>query len=192
MIGFSMDAADNDRYYFENTSVPACESCGLVYETDWVNESFVLNRPRLDASSTFDGALVVSERFRRAVAGVDGARFVSLPSTTDAFLLVVERTVAIDQEARNVRQLDKCSRCGRFTQIAGATPVFLPAGVALEPGFSATDLHFGSARSNFPHSPGRKMAQSPIVLVDPATAERMALAELRGTILLEIQTATSP
>jgi len=185
LIGYSIHAADNDSFYYEfGEGVPACPACGLVTEPDWLNPAFDLQRIDQDISHTWDLALVVSKRFAEFATAYPGARFLPLPSAPGFALLTVDPTVPFDAERRGTTFEYPCSACGRFTEIAGADPVYLKPGTVLPKGFSRTDVEFGSAHWK---RPDRLIAQSPRRLVDPQLGEALAAQGFVGLRLEPIE-----
>lgn len=184
VIGYSIHAGDNDSFYYEfGEGVPACPACGLVTRLDWLNPTFLLERTGFDVSFTWDLAPTVSERFVTFVSAYPGARFLPLPAAPGFSLFILDPIVPFDAERRGTKLMDPCSGCARFTQIAGADPVYLKPGPVLPKGFSRTDIEFGSARER----PDRATAQSPQFLVDPELGEALASQALRGLRLEPIR-----
>ena len=178
VLGYAIHAADNDSFYYELAEhVPACPACGLVTEPDWLNPTFDLKRTDLDISYTWDAALIVSEKFVKFAGSYPGGRFLQLPSVPGFALFTVEPTVPFDAERRGTTFEDPCGACGRFTQIAGADPIYLKLGTVLPEGFSRTDVVFGSAHWN---RPDRFIAQSPGFLVDSELGRTLAAQEFVG------------
>ena len=182
--GYSLSGHDNKSWYWEDyDGVPKCASCGLVNDPLWINPDFELNRKDMDLSFTHDGQKIVSDRFVTASAGQPGITFIPLPNHPGHHLVDVDRTVAFDIEARGTTLSRRCPTCGRFTHIAGATPVHLRPGVTLQPGFSRTDIEFGSSRLN----PNLPYQQHPLILVDPDLGHHLASARLKGLVLKPIK-----
>jgi len=184
VIGYAIHAGDNDSFYYEGgEGVPVCSACGLITQPDWINPTFLLERTGFDISYTWDSAPIVSARFVEFASAYPGARFLPLPSAPGFALFVVDPIVPFDAERRGTEFMDPCPGCARFTQIAGADPVYLKPGTVLPKGFSRTDIEFGSARER----PDRATAQSPQFLVDPELGEALASQALRGLRLEPIR-----
>lgn len=172
MIGFALHAGDNDSFHYEfGEGVPACPTCGLVTQLDWINPTFQLRRTDLDISYTWDLAPIVSERFVDCSRAFPGGRFLPLPSAPGFALFIVDPMVPFDANRRRTTFEDRCPACGRFGQIAGADPVYLKRGTVLPRGFSRTDVEFGSTRER----PDRVTAQLPRLLVDAESGTRSPL-----------------
>src|SRR5438270_9501081 len=73
----------------------ACPTCGMSTDREWIDPSFKLGMTDLDASYTYDGYLIVSERFRSLAPG-QGVRFIELPSAPGFYSLVVDNIVPFD------------------------------------------------------------------------------------------------
>jgi hypothetical protein len=181
--GFSIHGPDNDSFYYAGAvDPPACQACGLVLHLDWVNSEFQLNRTQYDFSFTYDGVPIASRRFSQFVAVFPGIRSLPLPSTPGHTLVIVDPIVRFDVARRRTTFRSPCSSCGRFREVAGATPVYLQVGTNLPTDFSRTDVEFGSAAE----TPNRVTAQWPQLLVDPTTAEAIAAGEFNGLRLQPI------
>jgi hypothetical protein len=125
MQGYRLSVPDNDSYMLRGaTPHPACKLCGLVTNHKWIDPSFRLVRRQFDASYTYDGYLIVSDRFRE-IARTAGAQCVGLPAEPTFFGLLADEVVAFDTARRGTRFENRCERCGRYRAVAGATPVFL-------------------------------------------------------------------
>lgn len=111
---------------------------------DWIDPSFTLPAGRrLDASYTFDGRLVVSDRFRSASKAFAGARFLPLPSLGGWYLLVVTDTVPFDAVRRATHFGPVCQSCHTPSEVAGALPAFLTDSPVVRDAFFRTDVEFG-------------------------------------------------
>jgi hypothetical protein len=140
-----------------------------VVDRSVLDPAFRLGRRGRDASFTYDGCLIVSERFRSVADGL-GAVFRELPSEPGYFaMFVTDEVVAFDVEARRVRMLHWCGVCERFTQVAGATPVYLRQWRVLPDRFVATDVCFGSCDG-----------QDTMVLIGPGLGAQLKAAKLKG------------
>jgi hypothetical protein len=100
-----------------------------------------------------------------ACRGLSGARFVSLPSQPDTFLLLVDPIVHVDVLRCRPHLDGWCSNCSRWTRIHGSVAWFE----------DEDDLPFGFSRSDLEY-----FGHSPMILVDPGTAKRLNSARLRG------------
>lgn len=176
-IGFVLSATDNGSFKLRgNASHPSCSSCGFATVRDWIDPAFRLTGLRRDASYTYDGYFVVSDRFV-AVVGKHAASFLELPAEPGFFAVVPQVVVAFDSERRGTRFEDLCSACGRYGSVAGATPAFLRLAKALPDAIARTDIEFGSGDE-----------RSPLLLVGPDLGSRIAAAALTGVELSPIAT----
>jgi hypothetical protein len=172
-IGFALSAPDNDSYMLSDEGAyPACPTCGLATDRTWIDPEFRPAVGRFDASYTYDGYLIVSERLR-SVAESPQARFISLPSAPGFYSLVIEAVVPFDVERRNTVFEKPCATCGRFYAVAGATPVFLKLEDPVPDELFRTDVEFGTGNE-----------QCPIPVLGQGLAERLRSANLAGVELL--------
>lgn len=176
-VGFVLSAADNGSFMLRGDAPhPACPACGLATARDWVDPAFRLTGSRLDASYTYDGYFVASERFV-TVVGERSATFVDLPSEPGFFAVVPQVAVAFDSERRGTRFDDLCPTCGRYRSVAGATPAFLRLDGPLPDVIVRTDVEFGSGDE-----------RHPLLLVGPDLANRLVAAALTGIELSPVAT----
>jgi hypothetical protein len=144
---FLLRGPDNHSYMYQGDArPPRCDECGAVQDPRWIDPSFVLTNRTYDASYTYDGCLIVSERFRASIGGEAGVEVVELPEN-GYYQMVVGRTVRFDARRRGTRFENLCASCG-FRDVAGATPVFLAE--AVDTGVAATDVLFGSGDEQHP------------------------------------------
>jgi hypothetical protein len=166
---------DNDSSMLVDASdAPRCPRCGFALDRAWINPRFRLTVKRWDVSFTYDGYLIVSQRFRDAL-GNRGAVYGDLPSEPSFFTLRAEEQVEFDAERRRTRFSHFCEQCRRFKQVAGATPVFLKNETRLPDELRRTDIEFGS-----------NDGQDPLLLVGPGLAADLRRADLAGLELLAI------
>jgi hypothetical protein len=166
---------DNDSHMIVDApDAPRCATCGFALDHTWINPRFKLTVKRWDVSFTYDGYLIVSRRFRD-VLGDRGAVYHDLPAEPSFFVVTAERKVAFDAERRRTRFRVFCDGCQRFTQVAGATPVFLKDEARLPDELRRTDVVFGS-----------NDGQSPLLLVGPGLAADLRRADLAGLELLAV------
>jgi len=151
---------------------PACRGCGIATDRLWVDPSFALASAP-DASYTYDGYLIVSQRFREVLGEAD-VRYVELPCSAGFYSLTVARQVRFDAQRRGTSFNNPCPECGRYYDVAGAIPVFLLDEVGPED-IARTDVEFGSADE-----------QHPLILLGVAVGLRLTAAGLTGVDLLTI------
>jgi hypothetical protein len=179
----TLSGHDNDSYYFEDSDVPACVACGLVSDAAWINPRFRLERREFDLSSTYDGATIASERFVECASEHSGVRFQALPDVDGFYLMIVEPIVRVDRTDVRVME-DLCETCARFKAIAGPPRRLLP-GERIPAGFSRSDVEFGSAHVSYQRY--RKIAQKPILIVDPALGQQLESQRFRGMSIKSIE-----
>lgn len=172
LIGYSLGAQDDDSYMLgEETYRPVgtafhdwrfgvagvphpatCGTCGRKTDPNFVSSRFRVRRRRRDLTTTYDGYLLASRRFRDfcTAARLPGLVFTALPADEDFFWLRSERLLAFDAEARGTRFEKYCGSCCAYYDVVGATPVVLRAGTPVGAGFHRTDLEFGSGPEQSP------------------------------------------
>ncbi len=182
MNSYVLDGHDNDLYFFEGRrDVKRCPSCGALTQKwqETLAQDAVSKRLKADVSGSYDGVLVVSQRFRETyiAGGLTGLVFTEVGPTHWAVL--PERTVMFDSKTRGTRFESRCSSCGIYAEVAGATPAFLRANEVIGPDeFVRTDIEFGSGDE-----------QHPLIICGERAAEELRKAALKGLELDVVRAA---
>jgi ribosomal protein S14 len=159
-----------------------CEVCGeLLDKWNEPLDGLVLTKRRYDISVTYDGVDVVSTRFRTLYEEheLSGLEFRQLPDDPSFFAIHATRTVEFDAERRQTRFENKCSECGHYKSVIGATPVFLKEGSGIgDREFVRTDLEFASGDE-----------KSPMLLCGEVAAHVLREAGFKGLDLVAIDDA---
>jgi hypothetical protein len=175
ILGFVLSAPDNDSYMLRRaTDDQRCSECSTVVDHDWVDTAFTLTDRGWDISYTYDGYCIVSQRFRDHVRD-RGASYVALPAEPSFFALFATESVEFDAQRRRTRFENFCEECERFTDVAGATPVFLKEREPLPNKLRRTDIEFGSGDE-----------RRPLLLVGPDLGAELRAAELVGLELTAV------
>jgi hypothetical protein len=161
----------------EHVDYPRCPKCGVKTDRYWIDPGFVLRKRGFDASYTYDGYLIVTERLR-SLLEKGTARFLTLPSEPGFHVLVAEEVVPFDSGRRQTRFEQWCDLCERYAVVAGATPAFLDVSRPLPGWVYRTDIEFGSGNE-----------QHPLTVVGPGTADRIRLGGFAGIDLLPVEGA---
>ncbi|MBP5231832.1 MAG: hypothetical protein J6333_00325 [Planctomycetes bacterium] len=152
MLGYSVYGHDNDTYFFrERNDVKRCPACGHLLDK-WKERlgNASLSKKSLEVSYSYDGVLVVNERFMDVVhkEGLAGLSFI--PINDGFFHIRPKEEVKFDAEKRKTRFINQCPMCGNFESIVGSSPVLLVANAIPENGFVRTDIEFGSLDEKHP------------------------------------------
>jgi hypothetical protein len=135
------------------SGVPTCATCGYRTDPDFTNPGFRMRRRRLDISCCYDGAVVVSDRFRTLYASLGGSnlRFVDLPKAPGFHHLTCITPVALDYAAMGTQCLRLCTGCGRYLDVVGCGTLVLAPGALLAGNELAfADRYFGSHNEAIP------------------------------------------
>lgn len=173
MQSFVTFGQDNGLYYFqERDDLVRCESCGTLLRK-WEADLEVVSmrrRIRHDVSTSYDGVLVVSERFLEVYRHERMTGLEIRPVQGGLFSIIATREVAFDAIARGTRFANRCDCCGEYESVVGATPAILVSPDEIEPlEFVRTDLEFGS-----------NDAKAPLLICGEAAAAALVAAKLRG------------
>lgn len=161
---------------------PRCESCWkILHKWEAPLTGFVVKKRQYDISATYDGIVVVSNKFKSIYesSGLTGLGFKPLPSDPAFFAILPTRTVAYDVEKRkpNLRMLLLCPVCGQYDAVAGANPICLKQGEVIgESEFVRTDVEFGG--NNEMH---------PLILCGARAGETLKTARLRGLCIEDFE-----
>jgi hypothetical protein len=177
---FTMYGHDNDISFFEDREdAKRCATCGQLL-AKWEEDLSTVRMPRklkYDVSTSYDGVVVVSARFRELyeAKGMTGLQFI--PLSESAFAIQATRLVQFDAVSRGTRFVDKCDACGQYESVVGAAPAFLTSGADVaEMGFARTDLEFGSGDE-----------KSPVLICGDSAATALREAKLKGIDLEEVR-----
>jgi hypothetical protein len=150
-----------------------CKACGELLDK-WSNPppTLVIKKRKYDIGITYDGITTVSQRFKSVYeeAGLTGLVFRALPADPAFFMITASRVVLFDAERRQTRFEKRCSVCGHFESVVGATPVCLKVGTVIgEREFVRTDLEFASNDE-----------KHPLLLCGEVAAKSLSAAKLKG------------
>ena len=181
MKPFVIDGHDNDLYFFKGRAdVQRCERCGALTQK-WAERlpEDAASKVAADVSCSYDGVLVVSERFKDIYerAGLRGLDFRRVGAARWA--ITAERVVAFDAEKRKTRFEGACPVCGKFESVTGATPAFLTENAVVQPAeFVRTDVEFGDGDE-----------QHPLLICGAEAAAVLRRGRLSGLELQEVANA---
>jgi hypothetical protein len=161
------------------TGARRCPKCGhLLNKWDDPLSALVVKKKKYDIGLTYDGITVVSEKFKATYerAKLTGLVFRQLPRDQSFFAVRATKAVPFDAKRRKTEFIDRCSECGNFESVVGATPVLLQPGSAVAATeLVRTDLEFGSDDE-----------KSPLLLCGETAANELSAAKLRGVDLFAI------
>jgi len=132
---------------------PACSTCGYRIDPDFTAENFKLKQKRYDISCCYDGAVVVSQKFREVCTSVGATNLVFTPlsATPMFFHLKCSAPVALDYEAMGTERKRLCSACGRYRDVTGFSHIVLQPSESLPAyGLAFSDRYFGSNNEAIP------------------------------------------
>jgi len=187
------DLTDNQRVHqsivpnmsgASRSGLQRCDACGeLLSKWSEPLNGLVVKKRSLDVSSTYDGVMIVSSRFRSLYesAGLIGLVFEDLPSDSGFFAIRAARSVEYDAERRGTRFVKQCEQCGTYESVVGATPVYLKGNATVGTNeFVRTDLEFGSEDE-----------KSPLLLCGESAATELQNGNLKGLELERIEAIAS-
>lgn len=171
IIGYSISGPDNDSNLFpDGWGKSICEVSDFVHNREkYINEKFRVKRKNYNLSYTYDGATIVSQKFRDFCLrnSYSGLEFYQLKKQPELYLLKVNSIIEFDTNRRQTRFEDFHEECNSFNSIVGAHPTCLTTTTALPDNFMRTDVLFGSG-----------YGQSPITIIGIETFKKMKAEKL--------------
>lgn len=153
MIRYLISAFDNDMYFFYGRSdIRRCLKCGHLLDK-WNEDISAVNIKKMshDISYSYDGVLVVSRKFKSTYEDNNLTGLQIVPLGHGYYSIYPMDEIQYDIEKRKTRFVNKCSCCGQYESVVGATPVFLKAYSEIpEMGFVRTDIEFGTLDEKHP------------------------------------------
>jgi hypothetical protein len=186
IIGYEMTGYDNDSYMTDNSDklfdlpfLPKCDKCGYRTDYRYTNKDFKIKRRTLDVSSTYDGATIVSLRFKEFCNryGYKNLVFVDLPRSPNFFHFYVGTNI-INYDAPLKEKL--CHKCGQYESVIGPSILLDNIIEPLEDGFYQSDLWFASGNE-----------KSPVTIISPATKEKLTKEKFKNICLTKIEKKNS-
>lgn len=157
-----------------------CPKCGRKTDPHFIDPSFELYKKSLDISSTFDGYMIVSERFKGFCESlrIDGVEFIALPSQPKHHWLVVRNILEVDTiESAGIRFLYYCDLCQNYAGVFGTDGLrFKGIESPIMNGIYRTDLKFAQAHE-----------QQPVIVIGTEVAAAMKEVRFKGICLSRIQ-----
>lgn len=151
---FQLVLKDNDSYMVgscdrvdDASGVPTCGTCGYRTVPDFTSPVFRLRKQRFDLSCCYDGAIIVSDRFRALYQSLGGSNmlFAGLPATPGFYHLKCCQPIPLDYSTMGTRRLRPCSGCGRHLDVVGYSHIALQPSAGLPDNELAfSDWYFGS------------------------------------------------
>ena len=187
-IGYSLVFIGNDNNGVLEDYIEVEEDKYLnLYSKNYMSNTFKLGSKfrKYDASVTYDGYDIVSEKFRSFCVENNYDKvleFIPVPKEPNHYWLkVIGNIVEFDAEDRETRFLNYSKKYNAYEEIIGATPVVLKNKQKLGDNFYRTDLCFGSG-----------LSKNPIILVREETRKKIKAAKLTGVYFEEIVESTIP
>ena len=154
IIGYSISGSDNDSYLFpDGWGKSICEVSDFVLNREnYINGRFSVKRKNKNLSNTYDGATIVSQKFRDFCLRNSylSVQFYQLEKQPELYLMKVNSIVEFDTDRRQTRFEDFNQECNMYNSIVGANPVCLKTTNALSDNFNRTDILFGSGYEQHP------------------------------------------
>ena len=176
-MGFHvLSGPDNGTFAFDGRpEVATCDLCKGVL--DKVRESLRgvrIHRRKYDVSGTYDGAHIVTERFKQVCESnrLTGTVFRQLPDDPGFYVLWSDIVVEYDPEEAGSRLGERCGKCGKPQWATMGRCALKPGNAVPDLGFVQTDLWFAGI-SGYDE-------RCPLILCGDGTAKILREAKLKG------------
>lgn len=173
ILGYYLQGQDNDSFLNSNLYEKNISDClGFVKNREkYITQDFKIKQTKYEFSYTYDGALIVSQRFKEFCKNnkLKEIEFYPLKNQQDYYLLKVKKIIDFDVDRRNTQFLEFNESCNEYNEVVGATPICLKENRQLDIGFYRTNIEFG-----------RGHAKSPLILVDPKTFNLIKKEKFKG------------
>lgn len=166
-----MEGEDNDSYMIGDNGISRCKTCGYKTDYEYLNPDFKLTIKKFDISYTYDGACIVSERFKHYCADekLDGLEFIAIKNAPEHYLLIANNIIAFDPEKANTVFENYCESCHSYESVISGNIALKNITQPIIDGIYRTDLVFASEDE-----------KSPILIVGTRTFEKMNAQEFKG------------
>jgi hypothetical protein len=124
-----------------------CKNCKSINSPYYFDKRMSLENKKLDFSSTYEGAIIVSERFKSYCIEklVNNVLFLPLEEVSGFFYFyVLGKYVQLDQEKSDIKMKEICIECGYNKEVYGGLKIFLKNSSELAQGFHLTDIFWRS------------------------------------------------
>ncbi|MFV0376509.1 MAG: hypothetical protein ACK5JD_04315 [Mangrovibacterium sp.] len=167
-----------DNKSFMHDQYPyCCPTCHYATRQK-VNTELKLKKRNYDVSYTYDGYLIVSERFRSfcETKAYKTLNFHALNLEPDFFFLEVLDFFSLDYARRDVQFIDLCNDCKRYAAVIGATPSYI------EEGFKFRENVFYKSSFDF----GSYNRKSPLIIVGLTMADELLQEKFKGLYFKDV------
>jgi len=147
-----MNFPDIKSDMLSNFDAGECAKYKNIYELNTLNPKFKLKRNKYSISSTYDGFVIVNEKFKQFCDKDNyiGLEFIPLQNETEYYWFKINNVLEFDTKQRGTEFLNYNPSCDGYEEIIGATPVCLKSNEKLGNGFYRTDICFGSYAGKSP------------------------------------------
>ena len=154
IIGYSISGPDNDSYLLpDGRGKSICEVRDFVNNREkYINDKFSVKRKNYSLSNTYDGATIVSQKFRDFCLRNSylNVEFYQIRKQPELHLMKVNSIVEFDTDRRGTRFEDFKQDCNMYNSIVGAHPTCLKTATVLLDDLNRTDVLFGSGYEQHP------------------------------------------
>ena len=173
MIAYLMFAKDGNVSFYSNVlDEKFCKNCDSCLDRGFAPISIEPSDSNLDAFYTYDGKLIVSQKFKDFCVrqSYSDLIFINVNKLRSLYYFQATNVVRFDAKRSETVLENYCTVCNQYESVAGVSPGYLQnITEPLPEGFFRTDLEFGSGRE-----------KEPQIIVGNQTYEKILKEKLQG------------
>jgi hypothetical protein len=152
ILGYVISVPDIKTTMFANVKLAECARFSNIYDLNLFDVNFRMRNKTYGISSTYDGFVIVSEKFKRfcETESYLGLEFINLPNAPGFYWFKTNNILEFDSNERETRFIDYNDDCKGYEEIIGATPACLKSKFPIGNNFFRTDICFGSSAGKSP------------------------------------------
>jgi hypothetical protein len=179
MIAYIISAYTNSGEFFKDVPPGVlCPVCNTCIDKLYYPKKLIMSH-KYDISSTNDGRLIFSERFKSFCLNekLKGINFYEVRANPNFYYLLTQNIIEFDTERISLKISEKCPICLNHRDVCGLTPAFIKNNnIPLKRGIYRTDLEFGSGYE-------KEFA----LIIDIETAEKIKYFKFKGFIFIPVE-----
>ena len=147
VVGNSLTGQENSSYaipgFFDEKSKVRCVECGSLNSPFYFDSELQLKKRNLDYSSSYEGAEIVSDKFRKFCISNNFRNLLFTPINSINgfyFFQVLGQMVEVDTDKSQLTFGEICSACGFNKEIFGGIELFIRNKILS--GFYTTDIYW--------------------------------------------------
>lgn len=173
IVGYELYPTDIDSFMWDDfKEFPKCSRCGCRTDFFASNPNYRLAPSGPDFGATWDGEIIVTERFREfcQTNNLNGLVYRSLRRDVRHFHIIPKRVLAVNVQRSHFKTVDVCKGCGFPREVITlGNPMVIQIDVPMLQGFYRSNILLGSGND-----------KSPALIVDFRTKKLLEDSDLKG------------